>query len=171
MHYILSGNNKFFVVVQEVLAMIQERKIPQMVVASSQHFVSKVSDELIKQFTDEFEKHLEEAEAKETEPQNFFTVFHVEEYREEDYYMELWTQTKEMGNDTINVKFKIVPESEVAFIIISENYENLKVAYDALFSYVRERGYRINGYPRETYLFDDHAPYGFFTEIQLPFIN
>lgn len=140
-----------------------------MVVASTQHFVSKVSDELIKQFTDDFEKHLSEAGAKKAEPQNFFTVFHVDEYREENYNMELWTQIEEMKGNTTNIKFKIVPESEVASIIVSENYENLKFAYDALFNYVHEHDYIVNGYPRETYLFDDSAPYGFFTEIQLPF--
>ena len=149
--------------------MIKEKVVPQMSIAFSQHFVNDVTDELIEQFTNDFEKYLAETEAKKVDPQNFFTVFHVDEYRDRDYFMELWTQTETLTLSTAHIHFKSIPESEVAYILVSENYENLKSAYDALFKYVQEHNYIVNGYPRETYLFDDTAPYGYFTEIQLPF--
>lgn len=149
--------------------MIREKFIPQMFVASAEHFVIRVSDDLIEQFTNDFEKHLLETAAKKAEPQNFFTVFHVDEYRDNDYPMELWVQVEELQKDTQEIQFKSVPQIEVAYVLVSENYENLKSAYDSLFAYIKEKGYIVNGYPRETYLFDDNAPYGYFTEIQLPF--
>jgi effector-binding domain-containing protein len=148
---------------------IQEKVIQQMLVASSQHFVNYVTDNLIEQFNDNFEKHFLETGAKKTEPQNFFTVFHVDEYKERDYHMELWMQVEALKENTDDIEFKAVPESEVAYVIVSENYENLKTTYEALFKYVQESGYIANGYPRETYLFYDNAPCGYFTEIQLPF--
>lgn len=149
--------------------MIKEKVIPQMFVASSLHFVKCVTDDLIEKFTNDFEKHLMETEAKKTDPQNFLTVFHVDEYTDKDYNMELWIQIEELKEDTDDVQFKAIPECEVAYILVSENYENLRTSYDALFRYVQNKGYIVNGYPRETYLFDDNALYGYFTEIQLPF--
>lgn len=149
--------------------MIREKCIPLMFVASTEHFVNHVSDDLIEQFTNDFEKHLLETTARKVEPPNFFTVFHVDEYRDNDYHMELWVQVEELQKGTHEIQFKSVPESEVAYIMVSENYDNLKSTYDSLFAYIKEKDYIVNGYPRETYLFDDNAPYGYFTEIQLPF--
>lgn len=83
--------------------------------------------------------------------------------------MELWMQIEVIKANTSSIQFKIVPQSEVAYIIVSENHENLRFTYDSLFNYVKERGYIINGYPRETYYMDDSAPNGYLTEIQLPF--
>lgn len=56
-------------------------------------------------------------------------------------------------------------------ILVSESYENLQTAYNALFEYVREHGYIINGYPRETYYLDEKSSQGYMTEIQLPFFR
>ena len=149
--------------------LIKEKLVPKMLVASTQHFVKDVSDELIEQFTNDFEKYFAETEARKKEPQNFFTVFHVDTYREKDYEMELWVQVETAKHDTENVFFKDIPQSETVYVTVSESYENLGFAYDALFDYVREHELIINGYPRETYIFDDNAPLGYLTEIQLPF--
>lgn len=149
--------------------MVQEKITSQMLVASSQHFVKVVSDKLIDQFTNDFERHLVEIGAQKKEPQNFFTVFHVDAYRDEGYEMELWVQVEASKQNTDSITFKHIPKTDVAYIIISENYKNLQFAYDALFKYVQERDFIVNGYPRETYILDDNAPLGYFTEIQLPF--
>lgn len=149
--------------------MIKEKVISQMFIASSQHFVNQVTDELIEQFTHDFEKHLAETGAEKVKPQNFFTVFHVDEYRDKNYCMELWVQIEALKESTDNIQFKSIPESEVAYTLVSENYVNLKFAYDSLFHYVRKHGYIVSDYPRETYFFDAGAPYGYLTEIQLPF--
>jgi effector-binding domain-containing protein len=149
--------------------MVQEKITSQMLVASSQHFVKVVSDKLIEQFTNDFERYLAEIGAQKKEPQNFFVVFHVDAYRDEDYEMELWVQVEASKQNTDSITFKLIPETDVAYIIISENYENFQFAYDALFNYVQERDFIVNGYPRETYILDDNAPLGYFTEIQLPF--
>lgn len=149
--------------------MVQEKITPHMIVASSQHFVKRISDELIQQFTDEFEKHLAHAGVPKNEAQGFFTVFHVEAYRDEDYEVELWIQVEASQQNTDNITFKFIPETEAAYIQTCEHFENLQIAYDTLFAYVKERGLIVNGYPRETYIFDDNAPMSYFTEIQLPF--
>lgn len=151
--------------------MIQEKIIPKMLVASTHHFVGDVSDELIEELTSDFEKQLAETGAEKKEPQNFFTVFHVDGYRDQNYEVELWVEVEASKQNTDNITFKAIPETEVASILVSENYANLQSAYDALFDYLREHGYLVNGYPRETYIFDDSAPLGYFTEIQLPFIR
>lgn len=151
------------------LRMVQEKITSHMIVASSQHFVNKISDELIQQFTEDFEKDLAEAGAQKKEEQSFFTVFHVEVYRDEDYEVELWIQVEASKKNTDNITFKFIPETEVAYIQTCEHYESLQIAYDTLFDYVKERGFMANGYPRETYIFDDNAPLGYFTEVQLPF--
>lgn len=85
--------------------------------------------------------------------------------------MELWMQVEAPEENTKYIQFKVIVESEIASLLVSENYENLKFAYDALYDYVLKRGYAVNGYPRETYIFDDSSPCGYFTEIQLPFIR
>lgn len=150
-------------------ALIQEKITPQMLVASAHHFVESVSDNLIAQFTDDFEKNLAETGAKKKEPERFFTVFHIDAYRDRDYEMELWVQVEDCMQNSEHITFKTIPECEVAFIIVPENYENLKDSYDSLFDYVREHGLNVLGYPKETYIFDDSAALGYFTEIQLPF--
>lgn len=151
--------------------MIKEKTVSEMFIAAQTHHVDDVSDELIEKFTNDFEVHLSEAGAKPQEPQNFFTVFHVDAYRDTDYNMALWMQVETCLPNTDDIVFMRIPESEVSYIIVSENYENLRFAYDALFDYVQDRGYTVNGYPRETYLSDDSAPLGYYTEIQLPFMR
>lgn len=153
------------------IMIVKEKLMPHMLVASATHMVKKVSDELIEQFTKDLEIHLDETGADIIEPQNFFTVFHVNAYREADYEMELWTEVESIRKNTENITFKSIPENNVAYVLVSENYENLQFAYEALFDYIHEHRYLVDGYPRETYIFDNSAPLGYFTEIQLPFIR
>lgn len=149
--------------------MIKEKIAPQMIVASTQHFVKTVSDELIEQFTNNFEENIIITGAKKTEPQNFFTVFHVAEFRDTDYDMELWTQVDKAAESTEQIQFKTIDKSEIAYLVVADNYDNLDAPYISLFSYINENGYKLNGFPRETYLLDEKAALGFLTEIQIPF--
>lgn len=149
--------------------MIKEKKISKMIVASARHYVENISDELIEQFTNDFEVQLAKTGVVRSESQNFFTVFHVDAYRDNNYEMELWVQIDTTKQNTDLITFKTIPENEVAYIVVTEDYENLQLSYDALYNYARENGYEVNGYPRETYHFDVSAPLGYYTEIQLPF--
>ena len=149
--------------------MTKEKVIPQMIVASAHHHVASVTDDLIEKFSRDFEIKLAEAGAAGKKPENFYTVFHVNEYREYNYDMELWLEVEELMENTESIQYQIVPESEAAYVVVSETYENLKPAYDELFAFVKSKNYSICGYPRETYLPDPSAQSGFLTEIQLPF--
>lgn len=99
----------------------------------------------------------------------FYTVFHVEEYRDIDYSMELWERVEELKENTKEITFLEVSESEVVYIRVAENYENLGKHYNALFNYIKENHLILNDFPRETYIMDAAAETGCITEIQIPF--
>ena len=149
--------------------MITEKQLPLMLVAAEHHFVTRVSDALIAQFTADFEQHLAQAGATLAVPGHFFTVFQVPAYRDHDYTMELWAEVAETGADTEHLRFQFVPACECACLTTGADYNGLQSAYDALYNYLRGQGYATAGYPRETYLPSEDTPGGFLTEILLPF--
>ncbi len=149
--------------------MITEKHLPLLLVAAEHHYVSKVSDALIEQFTTDFEHHLAQAGATLAVPGHFFTVFQVPAYRDHDYHMELWAEVTETLADTAHLRFQFVPACECACLTTGARYNDLQSAYDALYDYVRQQGAAPAGAPRETYLASDTAPGGFETEILLPF--
>lgn len=148
---------------------IYEKTISNMYVATEKIFVDTVSDDLIKRLSKGFDEHFSNTDAVKTKPEEFFTVFHVEEYRDKDYEVELWYRVRRIKKDTDHIKFKLIQKSEAAYVIVSEKYDNLNYVYDELFSYIKDKGYRLNGFPREGYITDQSSDVGYFTEIQIPF--
>jgi len=149
--------------------MIEIKQIPKMTVASMQYFIHKATTKLINQITEEFEKSLLKVGIPEIEYSAFFTVFHVDSFRDTNYNMELWMQVEERKGNSDNIQFKEIDESEAAYVVTAKDYNNLSAPYITLFNYINEKGYKLNGFPRERYLPDETTPLGFLTEIQLPF--
>lgn len=150
---------------------IYEKTISNMYVATEKHSVDIVSDELIEQLSKGFNEHFSNTDAVKTKPEEFFTVFNAEEYRDSDYDVELWYRVRSLKKDTEHIKFKLVQKSEIAYVIVLQKRDNKKFVCDELFKYIKDKGYKLNGFLREVYVPDESSENGYYTEVQIPFLR
>lgn len=148
---------------------IYEKTISNMYVATQRHTVDIVSDELIEQLTKGFNEHFSNTDAEKTKPEEFYTVFNVEQFKDSD--IELWYRVRSLKKDTEDIKFKLVQKSEIAYVIVSQKCDNKKFVCDELFKYIKDKGYKLNGFLREVYVADESTENGYFAEIQIPFLR
>lgn len=140
-----------------------------MLVAAASYKIHSVSDSLIEEITRKYNVAFEKSGATQTNPPAFYTVFHVEEYRDVDYVMELWKRVEEIKENTENITYYEISESKVAYLGVTEDYNHLEQHYHALFNFIKENHWILNGFPRETYIMDAASDIGYVTEIQIPF--
>ncbi len=105
-------------------------------------------------------------------PEYCFTVFHNDEYREEDIDVEICEAVVEPKSDSDQVRFKNVPEVETAACILHRGpYRTLGESYNRLFSWIENEGYTVSGSPRESYIdgvWNRESPAEWLTEVQVP---
>lgn len=105
-------------------------------------------------------------------PEYCFTIFHNDEYREEDIDVEICEAVVEPKSDSDRVTFKQVPSVENAACVFHRGpYSILGESYNRLFSWIEEQGYAASGHPRESYIdgiWNKESPDEWLTEVQVP---
>ena len=100
------------------------------------------------------------------------TIYHDEDYREQDVDAEVCEPVDARLDETGRVKIYDLPACSVAATVHQGPYDGLNGAYGALMSWIGANGYRIVGANREIYLHNwaDHhvGPEDFVTEVQFP---
>lgn len=146
------------------------KSLPSVIVASMRVHM--------KSYKDLFEKmpsmgvEMEKVGCECAEPEYCFTVYYDGEYKETDIDAELCEAVTELKEDCGNVKFKVLPEVELAACILHKGpYETLPESYSAIVTFIEESGYEIIGYQRESYIdgiWNKESPSEWLTEIQFP---
>lgn len=118
------------------------------------------------------------AEAKEnnptlkcTEPGYCFVTYGAEEYKEKDVELEYVEAVEEVGKESENIKFKVLPEQKAISVFHKGAYSGLGKAYAYAVNYVREHGYKIAAPIRESYIdgcWNKENENDYLTEIQIP---
>lgn len=115
---------------------------------------------------------MEKAGCQCAEPDNCFTIYYDEEYREADINAQICQEVTELKEDTDKLKFSILPKVELAACVLHKGpYEQLPKAYQAIVEYIEENGYEIIGYQRESYIdgiWNKDSQEDWLTEIQFP---
>jgi DNA-binding transcriptional MerR regulator len=103
------------------------------------------------------------------------TIYHDEEYREQDVDAEVCEPVDAPLGDGGRVKVYDLPACTVAATVHHGSYDGLNAAYGALMSWIGANGYRIAGPNREIYLRNlaDHGvgPEDLVTEVQFPVVK
>ncbi len=87
-----------------------------------------------------------------TEPGYCFTVEH-NEYRPTDIDIEYFEQVEEMGTDSDIITFKCLPAIPKALCMKHVGpYELFYESFTEAFQYMEEKGYKICGQPRTSYI-------------------
>jgi effector-binding domain-containing protein len=74
-----------------------------------------------------------------------FAVFHDEGFKDNDVDVEIQITVKGTFEDTEHVKFKTVPEVEIASAIYKGSYEQIIEVNQAVAHWVNDNGYEFNG--------------------------
>lgn len=105
-------------------------------------------------------------------PEYCFTIFHNDEYREEDIDAEICEAVEEMKEDSETVQFRTVPGVTTAACINHRGpYTTLGESYNALFLWIERNGYIPDDHPRESYIdgiWNKEDSADWLTEIQVP---
>ena len=149
--------------------MIKTKTLPRMLVASKSYQIQDFTTEMIEEISNNFSFSLEKSKSEPSTPSMFFTVFHVNAYRESDYTVELCERVGKRGRERAGICFYELEESEVAFIVTSDDMDALAKHYDALYRYMQDNGITQYDHPREAYIESFSSPSGYLTEISLPF--
>lgn len=105
-------------------------------------------------------------------PEYCFTIFHNDEYREEDIDVEICEAVEEPREDSATVRFRTVGGVATAACIHHYGpYTTLGESYNALFSWIGRNGYTSVDHPRESYIdgiWNKDDPAEWLTEVQVP---
>jgi DNA-binding transcriptional MerR regulator len=105
-------------------------------------------------------------------PAYCFTIFHNDEYREEDIDVEICEAVVEPRTESEMVQFRTVPGVETAACIDHRGpYATIGASYNALFAWIAENGYTPVDHPRESYIdgiWNREDPADWLTEVQVP---
>ena len=105
-------------------------------------------------------------------PEYCFTIFHNDEYRDEDIDVEICEAVEASRPDSDTVTFKVIDGvPEAACVMHHGAYDSIGESYNALFSWIEANGYRASGHPRESYIdgiWNCERPEDWRTEVQVP---
>ena len=105
-------------------------------------------------------------------PDYCFTIFHNDEYREEDIDVEICEAVVEPKEESDQVKFKRIEGVPTAACVLHQGpYKTLGESYSLLFSWLENQGYAVTGHPRESYIdgiWNKENPEEWLTEVQVP---
>lgn len=146
------------------------KSLPSVIVASMRVHMENYADLFDKMPSMGLE--MEKAGCECAEPEYCFTIYYNGEYRESDIDAELCEAVTELKENQGKVKFKVLPEVELAACILHKGpYETLPESYSAIVHFIEESGYEIIGYQRESYIdgiWNKESPSEWLTEIQFP---
>lgn len=146
------------------------KSLPSVIVASMRVHMESYADLFHKM--PEMGLEMEKAGCECFEPEYCFTIYYDEGYKESDIDAELCEAVTELKEDRGNVKFRVLPEVELAACILHKGpYETLPKSYSAIVHFIEESGYEIIGYQRESYIdgiWNKDTPDEWLTEIQFP---
>jgi len=105
-------------------------------------------------------------------PEYCFTIFHNDEYREEDIDVEICEAVVEPKEESEIVRFRTVSGVPIAACINHLGpYATLGESYNALFSWIDNNGYEAIDHPRESYIdgiWNTENSANWLTEVQVP---
>lgn len=106
------------------------------------------------------------------EPEYCFTIFHNDEFREEDIDVEICEAVEEAKEESEMVQFRTVPGVTTAACISHRGpYSTLGESYNALFSWIEANSFAAADHPRESYIdgiWNRENPADWLTEVQVP---
>lgn len=106
------------------------------------------------------------------EPAYCFTVFHNNEYREEDIDVEICEAVTEPRDSSEQVTFRTIRKVPTAACVMHRGpYSRLGESYNELFTWIEKSGYNAADHPRESYIdgiWNRDDPEEWLTEIQVP---
>jgi DNA-binding transcriptional MerR regulator len=105
------------------------------------------------------------------EPDYNFTCYLDGEYKEEDIHLAYCQAVNEMGIETDSIKFKKLEKTKAACLLYKGTYQNMREAYTYLVNFLKENGYEIASYPRESYIdgiWNKEDENEWLTEIEIP---
>ena len=101
-----------------------------------------------------------------------FTIEHNEEYSPTNIDIEYCEQVEEMGQDSAIIQFKTLPAVPTAVCMKHYGpYDRFYQSYTELFKYIDEKGYKITGRPRCSYvdgIWNQEDPEKWLSIIQVP---
>ena len=101
-----------------------------------------------------------------------FTIEHNEEYSPTNIDIEYCEQVEEMGQDSAIIQFKALPAVPTAVCMKHYGpYDRFYQSYTELFKYIDEKGYKITGRPRCSYvdgIWNQEDPEKWLSIIQVP---
>ncbi|MBE6170627.1 MerR family transcriptional regulator [Enterococcus casseliflavus] len=105
-------------------------------------------------------------------PEYCFTIYHDNEYKEENIDVEVCEAVTEMKDNQGNLTFKQIEEVPEAVCTVHKGaYTEFPKAYAAVIQFAENNGYRITGPFRESYIdgiWNKESEEEWLTEIQLP---
>lgn len=146
------------------------KPLPSVIVASMRVHMESYADLFHRM--PEMGLEMEKSGCECAEPEYCFTIYYDEEYKESDIDAELCEAVTELKEDCGDVKFRVLPEVELAACILHKGpYETLPMSYSAIVHFIEESGYEIIGHQRESYIdgiWNKETPDEWLTEIQFP---
>lgn len=146
------------------------RELPEVVVASMRTTVP--SYDTFFEIVPKMGEYMNRVGAECREPAYCFTIFHNDEYREEDIDVEICEAVVEARVDSSEVAFKTIDGVPAAACLMHRGpYSTIGESYNALFTWIDANGYRAADHPRESYIdgiWNRDDPEEWLTEIQVP---
>ncbi len=105
------------------------------------------------------------------EPDYCFNLYLDKEYRDTDINVEICQAVVSRGNDGDGFVFKDMPAVTVASVLHKGPYEKIGSAYAYVMQWVEQRGYRVTGNIRESYIdgvWNKDSEEDWLTELQVP---
>lgn len=105
------------------------------------------------------------------EPDYCYVEYLDGEYREHDFTVEYAQAVERFGTECGEIRFKQLPETQVACVMHRGSYEGLPKAYAYLVNWVEQNGYVVTGNAREQYLdgcWNCEREEDYLTEVQFP---
>jgi DNA-binding transcriptional MerR regulator len=171
--------------IQEGVAMTGEvtiKTLPEVIVASMRTTVP--SYDTFFEIVPKMGEYMNKVGAVCREPAYCFTIFHNDEYREEDIDVEICEAVTEAPTAALTeavagatepseqVTFKTIDEVPTATCLLHRGpYSRLGESYNELFTWIENNGYVAAGHPRESYIdgiWNRDDPEQWLTEIQVP---
>lgn len=148
---------------------IKERTIAKMLAAVGLYRMDAFSAEAIEDMVAHYYQALKASGAQKTKTRVFYTSLHSTKIDEGPFNVELWERVQSIMPDTDDIIFKEIPRSRIAYTWVGDTLYARAEHYQSMFNYLKERGYTMAGWPRETYIMNTTSSTGYIIEIQLPY--
>ncbi len=104
-------------------------------------------------------------------PEYCFIQYSDDEYKEQDFNIEYCEAVTKFGKETESIKFKKLPSILVVSTLHKGSYNNLRDAYNYLFSWINKNNYKCIDKVREVYIdgiWNKKNKEEWLTELQIP---